>query len=441
MSTTVRNTALALFSCLIVLLPVVASAQDDGPTLSYTIEECVDIALKRSPDVLTAAEEVRRAGAYIFENWAGLLSISAEGTYSFVDPNARLLSAPAGGSTYERYNAGVSASLPVFTGGRTIWGLNIAYLEREIAREAYRSAVGSTIYETRTAFFSILLAEREVEVWTEEVDVLTRNLEITKKNFMNGLAPKYDVNRIEVELANARTSLILARNDLTVAYDNLKDMLDLDLDKHVTLQGDLVYNPRDRALSEYLAASETRSPAFRIKSLTERVAAKSVLTTIGAYFPTISAFATYDTSSTDVTDISFTDNEWEFIGGIAISIPISDLAVTAAKNRQAKAEYEKAKIDTAATAKEIKLSVRRAYFDLEEAKEIIGLQESNVLLARENLERSELRYVNGVETLLDLLDARLAVTEAQLNYISAIYSYEESLSRLQMIVGDDQLLQ
>ncbi|MCI0481174.1 MAG: TolC family protein, partial [Candidatus Dadabacteria bacterium] len=171
MSTTVRNTALALISCLVVFSPI-AAAGEEGPALTYTLDECIDIALARSPDVLTAAEEVRRAGAYIFENWAGLLTISAEGTYSFVDPNTRLLSAPAGGATYERYNAGVSASLPLFTGGRTIWGLNIAYLQREIARASYRAAVGSTIYETRTAFFSILLAERERAVWTEEVDVL-----------------------------------------------------------------------------------------------------------------------------------------------------------------------------------------------------------------------------------------------------------------------------
>jgi outer membrane protein len=123
---------------------------------------------------------------------------------------------------------------------------------------------------------------------------------------------------------------------------------------------------------------------------------------------------------------------------LTISIPISDLAVTAAKHKQAKAEYEKAKIDTRDTEKSVKLSIRRAYFDLGEAKEIIDLQESNVDLAEENLERSELRYVNGVETLLDLLDARLAVTNARLNYINAIYSYEESISRLNMIVGDEQ---
>jgi outer membrane protein len=432
---------LLFFLCLFFLTPGLLYAQEEQPALTYSLDECIGIALKRSPDVLTAAEEVKRAGAYIFEKWADILSVSADATYSFTDPYTGLLSAPGGRLTSEQYNVGLNASLPLFTGGRTLSGLNIAYLEREIARQGYRSAVGSTIYNTRTAFFSVLLAKRQVEVWTEEVDVLTRNLEITKKNFMNGLAPKYDVNRIEVELANARTSLILAKNDLTVAYDNLKDILDLDLDKPITLEGDLVYNPRDRGLNEYLTVAETRSPELSVKTLTERVAAKNVLATIGAYFPTISAFASYDTSSRDVMDIDFSEGNWEFTGGIAISIPITDLAVTAAKNRQAKAEYEKAKIDTARAAKEIKLSVRKAYFDLEEAKEIINLQESNVQLAKENLERSELRYVNGVETLLDLLDARLAVTQAELNYISAIYSYEESLSRLQMIVGDDQLLQ
>jgi outer membrane protein len=159
---------------------------------------------------------------------------------------------------------------------------------------------------------------------------------------------------------------------------------------------------------------------------------------IGNYFPTISAFAQYNTSSLNDFNISFDEKDWEFVGGISISIPISDLLTATAKKTQAKAEYEEAKIDTDNTDKEIRLSIRKAYFNLEVAKEIINLQKSNVDLAEENLERSELRYVNGVETLLELLDARLAVTQARLNYINAIYTYEESLSLLNRIVGYDQ---
>ncbi|MBN2224789.1 MAG: TolC family protein [Deltaproteobacteria bacterium] len=427
-----RNTALLLLVSLFLVAPAVVYAQEDAPALTYTLDECIDIALKRSPDILTAAEEIKRTTAYIFENWASVLSVSADGTYSFVEPSG------IGSSSYEKYNVGLNASIPLFTGGRTVRSLNIAYLQREIAREQYRYAVGSTIYGTRVAFYSILLAEEQFQVWTEEVDVLDRNLEITKKNFMNGLAPKYDVNRIEVALANARTSLIQARNDLTIAYDNLKDILDLDLDRPITIEGELVFNPRDRGLEEYLSAAETRSPEISVKKLAEQVAAKNVLVAVGSYFPTISAFASYDTSSLNDLSVSFNGRDWDFTGGLTISIPISDLAVTAAKHKEAKALYEEAKIDTRDTEKSVKLSIRKAYFDLEEAKEIIGLQESNVALAQENLERSELRYVNGVETLLDLLDARLAVTNAQLNYINAIYGYEESIARLNMIMGDGQ---
>jgi outer membrane protein len=420
-----------LFTCLLVAAPVAVHAEEELAPVSYTLDECITLALSRSPEVLTAAQEIRRATAYIFENWSSIVSLSADGTYTSANPNIGSLS-------YEQYDLGVNASLPLFTGGRTLWSLNIAYMQREIAREQYRSAVSSTIYDTRTAFYSVLLAQRQVAVWEEEVRVLTRNLENTEKNFRSGLAPKYDVNRIAVELANARTSLIQSKNDLVVAFDSLKKILDLDLDKPIELTGELNFLERDKALDEYLSAAETGSPELRIKKLSERIASKNVLVAIGNYFPTISAFAQYNTSSVNDLNISFDEKDWEFVGGISISIPISDLLTATAKKTQAKAEYEEAKIDTDNTDKEIKLSIRKAYFNLEVAKEIINLQKSNVDLAEENLERSELRYVNGVETLLELLDARLAVTQARLNYINAIYTYEESLSLLNRIAGYDQ---
>jgi len=438
MRNTVRRRVFPLFLCFFLLSPAVLCAQEDNPTPIYTLDECIDIALKRSPGILTADEEIKRTTAYIFENWASVLSVSADAEYRYAQPTSTLSAVTTGDAPYDLYSAELNASLPLFTGGRTLWGLNIAYMGREIAREQYRSAVSSTIYDARTAFYSVLLAEKQVEVWTEEVAVLGRNLETTQKNFMNGLAPKYDVNRIEVELANARTSLIQAKNDLTIAYDNLKNTLDLDLDQLIEIEGDLIFTRRDKDLDTYLSDAKAGSPELRIKKLTERIAAKNVLVVIGSYFPTISAFASYDYSSINDMNISFDDNDWEFTGGITISFPLTGLAVTTARKKQAQAEYEEAKIDSLNTAKEIKLSVRRAYFDLVEAKEIIDLQMSNVDLAEGNLERSELRYVNGVETLLGLLDARLAVTQARLNYINAIYTYEESLSRLNMIVGDDR---
>jgi outer membrane protein len=56
-------------------------------------------------------------------------------------------------------------------------------------------------------------------------------------------------------------------------------------------------------------------------------------------------------------------------------------------------------------------------------------------MAAEALKIAEVRYENGISTLLELMDAQLALTTARLNYLNALFSYEEAKARLKKITG------
>ena len=48
---------------------------------------------------------------------------------------------------------------------------------------------------------------------------------------------------------------------------------------------------------------------------------------------------------------------------------------------------------------------------------------------------AEVRYDNGISTLLELMDAQLALTSARLNWLNALFGYEEAKARIEKIVG------
>ncbi len=87
------------------------------------------------------------------------------------------------------------------------------------------------------------------------------------------------------------------------------------------------------------------------------------------------------------------------------------------------------------TTNKVKLDVKVAYYDLVQAKEIVDSQKYNTSQAEEAVKIAEVRYDNGVSTLLELMDAQLALTTARLNYLNALYSYEEAKARLKRITG------
>ncbi len=430
---------------LILFLHAPLAAQENEPTSKYTLNECIHIAMSKSSDILIAKEKIKQAKGVVFEKWSSILSVNAEARYTYMGltpdalSNASLYlgtSAPSS-EPEDQYNFGINASLTLFSGGKIMWGLNIVHLQLEVAEEQYRIAVNDAVYDTKVAFYSILLAKEEMEMRSEELELLTRNLEKTKDKYKNGLVPRYDVMRIEVEAINVRTSLIEAKNDLTVAYEDLKILLDIDLGKPIEIEGELKYDERDINLNGLLLAAESESPQLNIAELTERIADKNVNVAIGDFFPLVRAFANYDHSAKGWDNIRFNEKDWEFTAGVMVEIPITDLVLSLAKKKQANAEYEKAKLELLDTAKDVEYSIRSAYYDLIESKEIIKLQGYNIKLAEENLKTAEIRYENGVGALLELLDAHLAVTEANLNYIGALFNYEKSLSQIEKILGKE----
>jgi len=430
----------SVFFC--VLFPGILLAQEEKPTFTYTLEECLDIALKRSADIRIAAEEIRVATGMVFETWASIVTVGADGGYNYThytsDSSVNSGMSLRSSSSYgENYSVGLNASLPLFTGGRTLSGITASYLQKDLALEEYRSSVGDIVYATKTAFYSVLLAREETSMRTEEMEVLTRNVEITRNKFANGLVSQYELLRIEVELVNTETTLIQAENDLARALADLKMLLAVDPSQPIDVDGSFPTESRELTLDEYLVIAETESPELVLAKLNESIARKNLNMTVGEFFPTVSAFANYDYSNSDTCDISFDSDDWEFTAGVMIDFPISELLVAAAETKQARAQYEQAKIAREEMERQIRLNVTTAYLDMEEAKKVIELQEKNIELAKKNLDIAEVRYQNGIDTLLELLDAQLSLTDALVNYYTALYGYEEALARLEMIVGID----
>jgi len=62
-------------------------------------------------------------------------------------------------------------------------------------------AVNDTLYNVRVAFYSIILAREVVKVRTDALDLLSRELDTTRKKYDVGVVSKFDVLRSEVEVA------------------------------------------------------------------------------------------------------------------------------------------------------------------------------------------------------------------------------------------------
>jgi outer membrane protein len=124
-----------------------------------------------------------------------------------------------------------------------------------------------------------------------------------------------------------------------------------------------------------------------------------------------------------------------FAGGISISIPLFTGGLLEANQREAKAQAMAA--DRAVTDTENRLvsNVRSAYASVRTAYDRIAVTDHLVHTARQSLKLMQTGFELGRNSIVDLSQAELQATEAEISHADARYSYLSKLAALKFIVG------
>ena len=83
----------------------------------------------------------------------------------------------------------------------------------------------------------------------------------------------------------------------------------------------------------------------------------------------------------------------------------------------------------------IQLEVAKAYTDLISAEKNISTMETAVKFAEEDYMIAQLRYNEGVDTNLAVMDAQEKLTEARTNYYNSLYNYNIAKAALDKSMG------
>jgi len=119
----------------------------------------------------------------------------------------------------------------------------------------------------------------------------------------------------------------------------------------------------------------------------------------------------------------------------SLNIPVWDWGVRRSKVRQAELKQEQANVELSAAQRQLVRSLQGFYGEARTAREQMDLLRSAVDLASESLRLTVLRYQAGEATILELVDAQSAVTQARNSYDDGGLRYRVALSNLQTLTG------
>lgn len=416
------------------LAPRSAHAQE-VPTL--TLQEAIDLALRHSPQMAQAEGSVTNAlGAERTAIGAFLpsLSMSSGASHSSSERfNPQTNTSVTGSSN--SYNAGISASLELFTGGRRVAELSRARAETSASEAALIESRFAVILSAKRAFFEVLRADDLIRVAEARLQRAQEDLEAAQRRQQVGSATRSDVLRAQLEVTNARQTLLQARNQKRTAAFNLGRLVGVTGEVEARRdEADFAVEPLPMGRDELARLVLEAAPRVRSAEAALESAEAGVKAARAQYLPSIRASSGYNWFNQEAV-LSTGRTSWSL--GLSLSYPIfngfnREVAVERSRVQAKVAEIQREDARRAALAE-----LERVLGALTLAEEQLALTEEAVRVAEEDLRVQQERYRLGVSTILDQVASQHNLVQAEVNRITALYDYLLARAELEALIGRD----
>ena len=415
-----------------------------------TLQQAILIAYARAPQLASARADVAIASAPVLSARSALLP-NVSGTAS-TQRDHRELSGNTGQTTTGGTSGGttqVATAAPnttnnalslqirqlIYDGGRVAAQIREARDVQQSALDTYQRALQTVSFNTATAYYNALNAERQTQVALETV-----RLDQVQENLVNaqiraGTTARADLSTAQLATAQARVSVIRAQATAQQQLATFANTLGLDADTNVQPKDDV---PALSATSGQLtiapafptpdyASAVTRAYALRPDLASQQAQIASNQQALRAaklgMFPTLSGNAGYTTASTDPGGGTFRNNSSI---GVSLSVPIFDQGLTKAQVAQAQGQLDKANAQFQIAQQGVQLNVKQTLVNLISAYAALTQSNAELAKAQEVLRSTQAQYRAGVTTLPLLLNAQVGITTALTDEVTSVYAVRQA---------------
>ncbi len=399
---------------------------------TLTVDRAVELALQYHPSLRSAGATERGAAAghrLAVSSYYPFLSFAASATHTegvFVS-NPLF---PARSQIYSNYSGSLQAQLLLYDFGKTSNRVGANTDLADAASSDYTATRELVKMNVEVAYFGLLAAKRVAAVNQEAVTQANKHLTQAKAFYSVGRRPQFDVTKAEVDLANANVNLIHANNLSQLARVQLENAMGI----HPTGQYEVTEEMRATPFAASMDSAKALAFQVRpeIQSARARLEASKSLAsaTRSQHLPTLSAIGNYSWNGFEPTPLY---PRWN--AGVQLILPIFQGFSIAAQVEQAEASVDAAQAALDAQLEAVRLEVELNYLTLKEAEERRVAAAKLVEQAEANLNIAERQYAAGVGTPLEVTDAQLTRSNAQIVNIQALYDYITSLVRLRRAMG------
>ncbi|HUV37277.1 MAG TPA: TolC family protein [Patescibacteria group bacterium] len=409
-----------------------------------SLNDCINIALKSNPEIGIAEEGYRKAQSSLLMNYGGLLPwLSADFStgHRFYGPSSVQFDAQGrpviqNGFNYEDYSFRISSDIVLFDGGGTINQIRSAMSGRDASKEELRYNKDLITARVIRAYYDLVRSTMLRRVQEEAQEQANKSLERTEALLEVGSATRADVLKARVLHSNTRLNMIKAKNAVELAREDLISLLNVTESRAFDVDTTTVITYIDPDSNGEIQFALDNRPNLKSLQYTIRSASAGIAAAKSGWLPTVGASFGYVWNDRAMADnLNFFKEEymWSVIG--YVSFNLFDRFATSANVRNAKANHRIAEYNLENAKLQAIREIKSLVFMLRESRERISVATETVEQAMEDVRLADERYRVGAGTMLETIDAQVALTQAKADVIDAKCDYLIAVADLARATG------
>lgn len=332
---------------------------------------------------------------------------------------------------FDRYANGVAVSQLVTDFGRTHELVKSSNLHAQAQKENVVTSRADVLINVDRAYYSVLRAQAVLKVAEETVKnrqlVSDQITALEKNKLKSGL----DVSFANVDLAEAQLLLIQAQNGVEGSYADLSAALGYSDEKTFTLAEEPVPPAPTPNVSELIAQALQNRPELVSRRLDVSSAQSYATAERDLWFPTISAVGAAGLAPVHADLLG----DRYAAAGFNVNIPLFNGHEFGALRAEANAEANAQEQYLRDLQNVIVREVRKAWLESNAAFQRLSVTDQLLAQATQALDLAQQRYKLGLSSIIELSQAQLNMTQAEITQASAKYDYETAISALNYQIG------
>ncbi|MFB3920149.1 MAG: TolC family protein [Terriglobia bacterium] len=332
---------------------------------------------------------------------------------------------------FNRYANGIRVEQLVTDFGRTKNLVTGSRLHAQAEGEHARATHDEVLIDVDRAYFQALRAQALLTV--AEQAVKDRQLaadqvtELAKSKLKSGL----DVSFANVNLSEAQLMLASAQNDVSGAFAQLSAAMGYEGTRIFSLVDEPLPGPPPADVASLISSAIAQRPELASLRLEGRAAHSLARAERDLWFPTISF-----SGAAGVTPVHELPLEDRYAAAaVNIDIPIFNGRLYSARTAEARLRAEAIDQNLRDEADRVARDVRLAWLNAQTAFQRIALTKQLLDNASKASDLAKERYTLGLGSIVELSQAQLNQTQAQIEQASAKYDYQFQIAYLNYLLG------